>query len=136
MNRVMIFLLSFYFGLGAFFSFIVAPELFKSLERQVAGSIVEEIFPLYFGIGLGAVGISLVLAFTSKMRRFLKTILGINFLVLLALELWVVPRAHQMKVAGSPEFAKWHLISVIMSVVSLFFTFGAIVFLIVKGKEA
>ena len=132
----MIFLLSFYFGLGSFFSFIVAPELFKSLERSVAGGIVEKVFPLYFGVGLGAVGISLLIGITSKMRKFLLTLLAINFLVLLALEFYVLPKAHALKVAGSPDFVKMHLISVIMSTVSLFLAFGAIVYLIVRTKDA
>ena len=136
MNRVMIFLLSFYFGLGAFFSYIVAPQLFKSLERATAGGIVGKIFPLYFGIGLGAVGISLLIGFTSKMSRFLLFLLLVNLVILLALNFYVLPQAHALKGAASPEFTKLHLISVIMSTVSLFLTFGAIVYLIVRTKDA
>ena len=132
----MIFLLSFYFGLGSFFSFIVAPELFRTLERSVAGDIVERIFPLYFGVGLGAVGVSLLIGLTSRMKRFLLTLLAVNLLVLLALEFYVLPKAHSLKVAGSPEFMKMHLVSVIMSTVSLFLTFGAIVYLIVRTRDA
>ena len=132
----MIFLLSFYFGLGSFFSYIVAPELFRSLERGVAGGIVEKVFPLYFGVGLGTVGISLLIGITSKMSRFLLLLLAINFLVLLYLEFKLVPQAHALKVAGSPEFARAHLMSVILSMVSLFLTFGSIVYLIVKTKDA
>ena len=128
----MIFLLSFYFGLGTFFSFIVAPTLFRVLERQQAGAVVEKVFPIYFGIGLGAVGISLLLGITSKMSKFLNLLLLINLLVLIVLEFYVLPKAHTLKTAGSPEFMKYHLISVIMSTVSLFFTFGAIVYLIVR----
>ncbi len=131
----MIFLLSFYFGLGTFFSFIVAPELFRTLERSAAGDIVEKVFPLYFGVGLGAVGISLLIGITSRMSRFLLTLLATNLIVLLALEFYVLPQAHSMKVAGSPEFVKMHLISVIMSTVSLFLTFGAVVYLIVRTKD-
>ncbi len=131
----MIFLLSFYFGLGAFFSYIVAPQLFKSLEKSVAGGIVEKVFPLYFGIGLGAVGISLLIGVTSKMSKFLLSLLAVNFLILLALQFYILPEAHALKSAGSTEFARIHLISMIMSTVSLFFTFGAIVYLIVRTKD-
>ncbi len=131
----MIFLLSFYFGLGAFFSYIVAPQLFKSLERSVAGGIVEKVFPLYFGIGLGAVGISLLIAVTSKMSRFLLTLLAVNLIILLVLQFYILPQAHALKSTSSPEFVRVHLISVIMSTVSLFFTFGAIVYLIVRTKD-
>jgi len=128
----MIFLLSLYFGLGGFFSFYMAPLLFKTLEKSLAGSVVEKVFPVYFGVGLAAVGTSLLLALSSKMPKFLDTLLIVNLIILLALEFYVLPEAHSLKVAGSPEFIKMHLISVIMSTVSLFFTFGAIIYLIVK----
>ena len=132
----MLFLLSFYFGLGSFFSFVVAPELFKNLDRTTAGGIVEKVFPLYFGVGIGAVGVSLLIGITSKMSRFLLLLIGINLLLLIALEFYILPEAHSLKVASSPEFRKMHLISVIMSTVSLFLTFGAVVYLIVKVKDA
>jgi hypothetical protein len=132
----MLFLLSFYFGLGTFFSFVVAPTLFKVLERQQAGAVVEKVFPIYFGIGLGAVGVSLLLGITSKMSKFLNLLLLINLAVLLVLEFYILPKAHALKTSGSPEFMKYHLISVIMSTVSLFFTFGAIVYLIVRDGRS
>jgi len=132
----MIFLLSSYFGLGAFFSVVVAPTLFRSLERAVAGSIVEKIFPFYFGLGLGAVAVSLLIALTSRMSRLLITLLSANLLVLLALQFYVLPKAHGLKAVDSPAFVKLHLISVIMSVISLFFTFSSIVYLIVRTKDA
>ena len=135
MSGVIIFLLSFYFGVGSFFSFVVAPELFRSLEREVAGSVVEKVFPLYFGIGLGAVGISLLLALSSKMSRFLLLLLGLNLILLGILEFYVLPQIHELKLSGSPEFMKMHLISVIMSTVSLFLTFGSVVFVVVKTRD-
>jgi len=135
-NRILIFLLSAYFGLGVFFSAVVAPVLFRSLERPVAGGIVEQIFPFYFGAGLGAAGVSLLIALTSKMSRLLITLIAANLLVLLALQFYVLPRIHTLKGADSPAFVKLHLLSVIMSVISLFFTFSAIIYLIVRTKDA
>ncbi len=135
MNRVMIFLLSFYFGLGSFFSYVVAPQLFRILEKSVAGEIVEKIFPLYFGIGLGTISISLLIGLTSRMSKFLLMLLSVNLLILLALNFYILPQAHALKEAGSEEFTKVHLISVIMSTLSLFFTFGAIIHLIVRPKD-
>ncbi len=135
MKRIMIFLLSFYFGLGTFFSFIVAPTLFKTLERTTAGAVVERVFPLYFGIGLGSVGVVLLMALSSRLGKFLIALLAVN-LAVLALELfYILPSAHELKSMGSEEFVKYHLYSVILSTVSLFFTFGAIVYLIVKREN-
>ena len=136
MDRIMIFLLSFYFGAGSFFSFLVAPELFKQLEKQVAGGIVDDLFPIYFGIGVGAVGASLLMGITSKMRRFLIALLLVNFLIVLALEFYVVPSAHELKAVDYNAFRKMHLISMIMNTLSLFLTFGAIVHLIARPKNA
>lgn len=136
MNRVIVFLLSAYFGLGVFFNVVVAPVLFRSLERSVAGSIVEHIFPFYFGAGLGAVGVSLLIALTSKMSRLLILLIGANLLVLLALRFYVLPKIHTLKGADSLAFVKLHLLSEIMSVVSLFFTFSAIIYLIVRTRDA
>ncbi len=128
----MLFLLSMYFGLGGFFSFFVAPTLFKVLEREQASAVVERVFPYYFWIGLAVVAVSLLIALTSKMPKFLNMLLMVNLMVLIALVFYVSPKVHDLKVAGSPEFLKMHLVSVIMSTVSLFLTFGSIVYLIVK----
>ncbi len=135
MNRVLIFLLSSYFGLGLFFSVVTAPTLFKTLERTVAGSVVEKIFPFYFGAGLGAVVLSLLIAISSRMSKLLILLLTANTAVLLTLQFYIVPKVHNLKVADSPAFVKLHLLSVIMSVISLFFTFSAIIYLIVRTKD-
>jgi hypothetical protein len=41
MDKLLLFLNSAYLGLGAFFSFYVAPTLFKVLEKTEAGKVVE-----------------------------------------------------------------------------------------------
>ena len=131
----MIFLLSFYFGLGAFFSFAVTPVLFKVLEKSAAGAVVERIFPLYFGIGLGSVGAVFLMALSSRLGKFLLTLLTVNLIVLSLEFFYILPTIGDLKATGSPEFSKYHLYSVILGTVSLFFTFGAIVYLIVKRTD-
>ena len=133
MKRIIIFILSFYFGLGSFFSYIVAPILFNTLGKSTAGNVVEKIFPLYFGIGLGAVFISTLMSVTSKMSAFLNLLLTVNLIVLVALNFNVLPGLQSLPDPSSSEFLKMHVVSTIMSTVSLFFTFGAIVYLIVKN---
>ena len=48
-----IYLLSIVCWIGSiiFFSFIVAPIIFKTLDRKKAGEVVGEIFPLYYKLG-------------------------------------------------------------------------------------
>jgi hypothetical protein len=53
MDKLLLFLNSAYLGLGAFFSFYVAPTLFKVLEKTEAGKVVERVFPVYFSLGSG-----------------------------------------------------------------------------------
>jgi hypothetical protein len=48
MDKLLLFLNSAYLGLGAFFSFYVAPTLFKVLEKTEAGKVVERVFPCLF----------------------------------------------------------------------------------------
>ncbi len=131
----MIFLLSFYFGLGTFFSFAVAPTLFRVLERSSAGAVVERIFPLYFGIGLLSVGAVLLMALTYRAGRFLLGLLVANLSVLAVEFFYVLPKLGHLKDALSPDFARYHLISVILSTLSLFFTFGSIIYLIVRRYD-
>ena len=48
-----IYLLSLVCWIGSiiFFSFIVAPIIFKTLDREKAGEVVRKIFPLYYKLG-------------------------------------------------------------------------------------
>ncbi|AAC06497.1 DUF4149 domain-containing protein [Aquifex aeolicus] len=123
-------LLSFFLGLGSFFSFYVAPTLFKVLERQQAGAVVEKVFPVYFGLGIILVGISLFLGRDSG-KLFLS--LGIlNLLLLLLQEFIVIPKLHGLKATNYELFLKYHGVSMGINLAILLLTLGKVLILIFK----
>ncbi|QWK20536.1 MAG: DUF4149 domain-containing protein [Hydrogenobacter thermophilus] len=121
MSRLLLFLNSFYLGLGAFFSFYVAPTLFRVLEKEQAGRVVEKVFPAYFGIGLVIALISLVLSL--KLGRWFVLLVLINLLVLAFQEFYVLPLSHQLKLIDYQAFMRWHGISMVLNVLSLLLVF-------------
>jgi fatty acid desaturase len=121
MSRLLLFLNSFYLGLGTFFSFYVAPTLFRVLEKEQAGRVVEKVFPAYFGIGLVIALVSLVLSF--KLGRWFVLLVLINLLVLAFQEFYVLPLSHQLKLIDYQAFMRWHGISMVLNVLSLLLVF-------------
>ncbi|MEJ7555972.1 MAG: DUF4149 domain-containing protein, partial [Aquificaceae bacterium] len=72
MLKFLLFINSLYLGLGAFFSFFIAPTLFKVLQKEQAGAVVEKVFPVYFSLGLVASLITIILSF-----KYSKLIFGL-----------------------------------------------------------
>ena len=68
----LIYLLSLVVWIGSivFFSFFVAPAIFKTLEREEAGKIVGVIFPKYYFISYIAGFIALTILLTSSRTFF------------------------------------------------------------------
>ena len=63
-----IYLLSLVIWLGSiiFFSFIAAPGIFKTLDRDKAGELAGVIFPKYYFLGYVCAGLSLVALFVGS----------------------------------------------------------------------
>lgn len=120
MDRFLLFINSIYLGLGSFFSFFVAPTLFKVLQKEQAGSVVERVFPVYFGIGLAVSLITLLLSFRITKIVFFLALLNI-FLHGLHL-FYILPTARGFKGVDDVLFMKWHSISVAVNFLSLFTT--------------
>ncbi len=129
-EKISLFLLSVFFGLGAFFSFYVAPTLFRVLERSQAGAVVERIFPVYFTLGIVLVGSALILG-RKLGKPFL--ILGIINLTLLSLELfYMVPTMHKLKQENYQLFMRYHGVSMGLNLLILLFTFVKAILIILK----
>lgn len=121
MVKLLIFLNAFYLGLGSFFSFFVAPTLFKVLQKEMAGNVVEKIFPVYFSIGLVLLLINSIISFQiSRLVFFLSVI---NALIHAIHIFYVLPTAHSLKKVDYILFMKWHGISMGMNTISLFLVF-------------
>jgi uncharacterized membrane protein YwzB len=120
MDKFLLFINSAYFGLGVFFSFYVAPTLFKLLAKEQAGSVVERVFPIYFGIGLAASLLTLVLGLRlGKAIAFLALINSVMHALHL---LYILPTAHALKAVDYQAFMKWHGVSMATNLTSLLIT--------------
>ncbi|MGC8853094.1 MAG: DUF4149 domain-containing protein [Hydrogenobacter sp.] len=117
MPKFLLFLNSLYLGLGMFFSFYVAPVLFKVLQKEQAGRVVEKVFPVYFGIGLVVSLLSLMLGF--RLSKWLTLLWILNVLILAFQEFYVIPHSRELKLTDYQAFMKLHGISVTLNLIHL-----------------
>lgn len=128
--------LSIWIGAMVFFSFLVAPAIFKKLPRETAGDVVGEIFPKYWLLGYATcVTAVLTLVIMSAHERIM---LGARMVLLLLMTgavlyngLVVAEKARRIKaeirVAGQQEekdrlrgrFKRLHAISSALNMLSL-----------------
>lgn len=128
MEKLLLFINSLYLGMGAFFSFYVAPVLFRVLEKAQAGKVVEKVFPVYFALGLVVSLLTLFLGF--RIGKLLFSLALINTL-LHALQLfYVLPTAHELKGVDYQAFMKLHGLSMGINLLSLLATLVICVYLI------
>jgi uncharacterized membrane protein len=127
--------LGLWIGEIVFFSFVVAPALFQTLDPTAAGQVVSVIFPRYYllGIAAGAAALAtgVVLARSAGGSRWwLATLAAVALgLASMAWAGWVVqPEAHRLRAAmqaageSSPEaaaFKRLHARAVTLNVVAL-----------------
>ena len=112
-------LVSIWSGVIIFFSAVVAPTVFKSLEEREAGVFLRAFFPKYyiFGIVLGVA--SLVILMFMPVNAIL-TYAIITMTLLTVLGRMSIPIINNARDSGDEAgFKKYHLISVIMNVITL-----------------
>ncbi|MGB9874477.1 MAG: DUF4149 domain-containing protein, partial [Hydrogenobacter sp.] len=97
--------------------FYVAPVLFRVLEKEQAGRVVEKVFPVYFGIGLVVSLLSLMLGF--RLSKWLMLLWVLNVLILAFQEFYVLPHSHELKLTDYQAFMKWHGISMVLNLIHL-----------------
>jgi len=121
------------FSIGAFFSFVVAPTLFKTLPKSEAGKVVEKIFPLYFALCLGLDALSLLAVFKANVGFILILVLILT-ITLNAVQLYVIiPESREKKKIGDREgFRKIHTVSVVMNLTVVVLNLLGVVYLIFK----
>jgi p-aminobenzoyl-glutamate transporter AbgT len=107
-----------------FFSFVVAPTVFGTFPKDVAGQVVGAIFPRYYAVGAAAGAIALIAAVvlrggTSATRSW--SLIAVMLVVMLVATLYagrvIEPRARALRpqlhaepvdVAGRAEFDRLH----------------------------
>ena len=107
-------------GMMIFFSFVLAPMIFKILDAENAGKFVRKIFPYYYFVNLIFLTIATVIFF------FISS-LGINFYITLALALsfifaqfLLMPLINKLKDNNQEKKFKYaHGLSVIINFVQM-----------------
>lgn len=128
-------------GSIVFFSFVAAPGIFKTLEREKAGELVGVIFPKYYFIGYlcGALALITLLAGSGKadLLKLVLLILMLGCTLVAGLAIGPPARKLKVKMKAEPEnrealqkkFKSLHSVSVqlnasvlLMGLVLLWFT--------------
>jgi hypothetical protein len=130
MDRFILTMLSFYLGLGSFFSFFVAPTLFRLLESSQAGKVVERVFPVYFGTGIAVFALALLLGFMSRFGKFYSLLTLTALILLLLLEFYILPVSHSLKTTDYQAFLKYHGMSMVMNLAVLIICLLLVVYII------
>ena len=112
-------LVSIWSGVIIFFSAVVAPTVFKSLEEREAGVFLRAFFPKYyiFGIVLGVASV-VILMFMPISAILTYAVVAMTLLTVLGR--MSIPIINNARDSGDEAgFKKYHLISVMMNVITL-----------------
>jgi len=116
-------LISIWIGVIIFFSAVIAPTVFKTLDEKSAGIFLRSFFPKYyhFGIIIGLAALILIMIFGIKIDNLLylaivsMTILSIISRVMIP----VINNARDMGEKGKQKFNRLHFVSVFLNVITL-----------------
>ncbi len=79
-EQISIYLTAIILGIMLFFSFVIAPVVFTTLDEENARKFIRRIFPFYYNVNLGlSLAVLLTFLFLSK--------LGLDFYIILAITL-------------------------------------------------
>ena len=113
-------IISVWSGVIIFFSAVVAPTVFKSLEEKEAGVFLRAFFPKYynFGILLGIAGL-IYIFFMGDMDSLLLGLITFMTILTFSGKLMIPVINNARDTANEKFFKTYHLISVLMNVVTL-----------------
>ena len=117
-----IYLTAMVLGIMLFFSFVIAPVVFSTLDEDNARKFIRRIFPFYYNVNLG---ISLIVLLTF----ILLSELGVDFYLILTISLLfaisnylLMPLINRYRDEGQDKKFKYsHFISVVINFVQMIF---------------
>ena len=121
-EQISIYLTSMILGIMLFFSFVIAPVVFTTLDEENARKFIRRIFPFYYNVNLG---ISLiVLVIFLLLSKF-----GIDFYLILAITLLfatsnylLMPLINKYRDEKKDKKFKYsHLMSVVINFIQMIF---------------
>ena len=121
-EQISIYLTSMILGIMLFFSFVIAPVVFTTLDEENARKFIRRIFPFYYNVNLG---ISLIVLFIFL---FLSK-LGVDFYLILAITLLfaasnylLMPLINKYRDEKQDKKFKYsHFISVVIKCIQMLF---------------
>ena len=121
-EQISIYLTAMILGIMLFFSFVIAPVVFTTLDEENARKFIRRIFPFYYNVNLGlSLIVLLTFIFLSK--------IGIDFYLIIAITLLFVasnyllmPLINKYRDENQDKKFKYsHFISVVINFVQMLF---------------
>ena len=116
-------LISIWIGVIVFFSAIIAPTVFKTLDEKSAGVFLRAFFPKYylFAIVIGLAALALIMIFDIKVSNILYIVI-VSMTILSIISRFMIPminNAKDMGEKGKQKFNRLHFVSVSLNVITL-----------------
>ena len=116
-------LISIWIGVIIFFSAIIAPTVFKTLDEKSAGVFLRAFFPKYylFAIVIGLAVLALIMIFNIQMSNILYIAI-VSMTILSIISRFMIPiinNARDMGEKGKQKFNRLHAMSVSLNVITL-----------------
>ena len=123
--HLIVILVSFWVGSIIFFSAIIAPTIFKSVDEKNAGYFLRAFFPkyYYFGVIMGLFSVLiLILNDLIGAMNYQLILMLVSMIILSIISLKLIPlinNARDMGEEGKTTFDRLHLVSVVINVITL-----------------
>ena len=116
-------LISIWIGVIIFFSAIIAPTVFKTLDEKSAGVFLRAFFPKYylFAIVIGLAALASIMIFNIEMSNILYIAI-VSMTILSIISRFMIPiinNARDMGEKGKQKFNRLHALSVSLNVITL-----------------
>ena len=121
-EQISIYLISMILGIMLFFSFVIAPVVFTTLDEENARKFIRRIFPFYYNVNLGiCVIILLIFLIISKIGTDFYVLLVIT--ILFAISNYILmPLINKFRDEKEDKKFKYsHFISVIINFIQMIF---------------
>ena len=121
-EQVSIYLTAMVLGIMLFFSFVIAPVVFTTLDEDNARKFIRRIFPFYYNVNLGiSLIVLLTFVFLNKLGVDFYLILAISFLFALSNYL-LMPLINKYRDEKQDKKFKYtHFVSVVINFVQMIF---------------
>ena len=121
-EQISIYLTSMILGIMLFFSFVIAPVIFTTLDEENARKFIRRIFPFYYSVNLGiSLIVVIIFLFLSKLGVDFYLILGIAILFAISNYL-LMPLINKYRDEKQDKKFKYsHFISVFINFIQMFF---------------